>query len=120
MVLKVEPRYPTEMVYARTSMDMLETRRNKQLLYFMFKIYNQITPKYITEKFTTRSPNYQLRNNRQIFSLPKPKSNYKHKSLAFRGTRLWNNLPGNIKSLARLELFKRTLNTATYIPFISS
>ena len=62
----------------------------------------------MTEHFVLRSTVHsygtRFREN-GYFSLPKVKG-FGKKTFAFRGCKLWNDLPANIKSIARYQNFK--------------
>ena len=87
--------------------DRLYLRKAK----FMFKVYNNITPKYITENFTLRKnedtgTSIMLRSSSAgCFVPPKPRTEcFKH-SLRYSGCLVWNSLPEEIKNAQTIEMF---------------
>ena len=61
----------------------------------MFKVLKGMPPDYLKSLFhVCNNTSYSLRtNNLKITSLPKPKTNFLKKSLAYRGATSWNKLP---------------------------
>ena len=85
--------------------DRLYLRKAK----FMFKVYNNIIPKYITENFTLRKnedTSIMLRSSSAgCFVPPKPRTEcFKH-SLRYSGCLVWNSLPEEIKNAQTIEMF---------------
>ena len=84
--------------------DRLYLRKAK----FMFKVYNNITPSYITENFTIRNnvnTSINLRSSSMCFIPPKPHTEgFKH-SLRYSGCVVWNSLPADVKSAQTVETF---------------
>ena len=71
VVLKDENRYPTNLIYGSLSLDTLDQRRTKHVLYLMYKITKKITPDYLTNIFELKTTSYNLRDSFQNCSLPK-------------------------------------------------
>ena len=85
--------------------DRLYLRKAK----FMFKVYNNLTPSYITENFTIRNnvnTSINLRSSSTgCFIPPKPNTEgFKH-SLRYSGCVVWNSLPSDVKSAQTVETF---------------
>ena len=85
--------------------DRLYLRKAK----FMFKVYNNLTPSYITENFTIRNnvnTSINLRSSSTgCFIPPKPNTEgFKH-SLRYSGCVVWNSLPADVKSAQTVETF---------------
>ena len=79
---------------------------------FMLKVYNNLTPQYISEHFTLRNnvidANVSLRSSTAgCFVPPKPRTEYFKNSLRYSRCLLWNGLPALVK-MQRLQ----TLSTA--------
>ena len=83
-------------------------RVDQMILNHVFKINSRTSPDYMTEHFVPRSAVHsygtRFREN-GCFSLPKVKG-FGKKTFAFRGRKLWNDLPANIKSIAGNQSFK--------------
>ena len=75
---------------------------------FMFKVYNNLAPTYISEKFTLRNnvnTNMQLRSASGCFVPPKPRTVcFKH-SMKYSGCLVWNSLPEEVKNAPTLDTF---------------
>ena len=73
--------------------DRLYLRKAK----FMFKVYQHITPDYISEQFTLRNnvnTSVNLRSSTaSCFIPPKPRTEYYKHSLRYSGCLVWNSLP---------------------------
>ena len=86
--------------------DRLYLRKAK----FMFKIYNNLTPQYITDHFTLRNnvldTNVSLRSSTTgCFVPPKPRTEYFKHSLRYSGCLVWNSLPTRVKNAETLDTF---------------
>ena len=99
VVLKVENRYPTNLIYGSLSLDTLDQRRTKHVLSLMYKITKKLTPDYLTTIFELKTTSYNLRDSFQNFSLPKLNTCFKKKSLSYYGAKIWNNLYKQISNL---------------------
>ena len=76
---------------------------------FMFKVYNDLTPQYISENFTLRNEvntSVMLRSSASgCFVPPQPKKEcFKH-SMRYSGCLIWNSLPNEVKCAQTLETF---------------
>ena len=85
--------------------DRLYLRKAK----FMFKVYQHITPDYISEQFTLRNnvnTSVNLRSaTASCFIPPKPRTEYYKHSLRYSGCLVWNSLPDEIKRAESLNTF---------------
>lgn len=78
---------------------------------FMFKVYHDLTPMYITENFTLRNnvnPSVTLRSATSgCFIPPKPRTEcFKH-SMRYSGCLIWNSLPDEVKNANTMDTFNR-------------
>ena len=87
----------------------LEHRRYTQALVLLYKSLFNTGPNYIKELFSLRSSNYNLRGFCKL-NQPSFKSKYLHNSYCYITSRLWNNLPDNIRGASSLRIFKSLLN----------
>ena len=69
------------------------------------KIYNDQTPKYLSNFITKATDRYSSMN----LIVPKPKLDLYKTSLSFSGSNLWNNIPDRLKSKTSFNSFKREL-----------
>ena len=85
--------------------DRLYLRKAK----FMFKVYNNIAPAYISENFTLRNnenTNIQLRSSSAgCFIPPKPSTECFKQSLRYSGCLIWNSLPEEVKNAQTISTF---------------
>ena len=76
---------------------------------FMYKVYNDLTPQYISENFTLRNEvntSVMLRSSASgCFVPPQPKKEcFKH-SMRYSGCLIWNSLPNEVKCAQTLDTF---------------
>ena len=72
----------------------------------MFKIVNRDAPHYLNNRFVRKETRYNMRNSGDLH-LVKPNTEYKKRSLSYRGAKLWNSLDANVKSVSNLKDFKQ-------------
>ena len=76
---------------------------------FMFKVYHELTPKYISENFTRRNEmdmSVHLRSTATgCFVPPLPKKECFKRSMRYSGCLIWNSLPSQVKSAQTAETF---------------
>ena len=89
----------------------LKERRVEQKAIMMYKIVNNLAPKYMVQMFENNhgSNYYNLRNSKYDFQLPKCKTEYYGKSFAFSGAKVWNSLPNSLRDAQSLKSFKKQL-----------
>ena len=85
--------------------DRIHLRKAK----FMFKVYNNIVPTYISESFTQRNnvnTSINLRSSSAgCFIPPKPRTEYFKNSMRYSGCLVWNGLPEDVKSAQTIDTF---------------
>ena len=89
--------------------DRLSTRRSKLLAVEMFKVYNNLAPPCLLEKFTKLQNAYNLRGSSTKLSLPLPKTNYGKRRFSYKGAYLWNRLPEDMRNSESINIFKNKL-----------
>ena len=76
---------------------------------FMFKVYNEITPTYISKNLTLHNKvndSVVLRSTTSgCFVPPKPRTEYFKQSMKYSGFLIWNSLPDEVKGAKTLETF---------------
>ena len=76
---------------------------------FMFKIYNNVAPTYISENFTLRNnvnTSINLRSTTSgCFIPPKPRTEYFKHSMRYSGCLAWNSLPEGVKNTQIIATF---------------
>ena len=75
----------------------------------MFKVYNNLAPPCLLEKFTKLQNAYNLRGSSTKLSLPLPKTNYGKRRFSYKGAYLWNRLPEDMRNSESLNIFKNKL-----------
>ena len=80
---------------------------------FMYKMFKQLTPPYISNTFNVLSSD-QSRSGVSL-RLPLPRIGLCRTSLAFSGSLLWNSLPVRIKRASSLSSFKDSLFRYLYL-----
>ena len=89
----------------------LKQRRIEQKAIMMYKIANNLAPKYMVQMFESNygSNYHNLRNSKNDFQLPKCKTEYYGKTFAISGAKVWNSLPESLKDPQSLKSFKKQL-----------
>ena len=83
----------------------LQNRRLQDMATLMYKVKNNICPKYIADLFRRSDTKYALRNKE--FVIPRfNTATYGKHSIRYTGPRLWNIVPKNIRELPTLSSFK--------------
>ena len=91
----------------------LDISRTKHKAIMMFKILNDMAPKYLSSQFAKtceRNP-YHLRGDNSKLTLPFPKTEYLKKSFKYSGPKLWINLPENVRNSRSKKCFKQLLDS---------
>jgi len=77
----------------------------------MYKIVNNLTPSYLTDRFTTTNIPYNTRSSNPLYT-PFPLLNYKKRSFSYTGAISWNSLNADVKNARSLDDFKTKYNAA--------
>ena len=72
---------------------------------FMFKVFNESAPNYITENFTLRSNVNASLVTSQCYVPPKPRTEGFKQSMRYSGCLIWNSLPEVVKKANTLGSF---------------
>ena len=75
----------------------------------MFKLIHNLAPSQICQRVRIKLYNYQLRNKGNLIELGKPKSNFLKKSTLYIASKLFNNLPENIRTNTNLSSFSNDI-----------
>lgn len=86
--------------------DNIKKRQEYHEAVTMYKIINDYTPHYLRNRFKLRNNKYNLRGY-QVLQIPKPNTNFKKRSLGYRGAVSWNSLNDNLKSARNVNQFKK-------------
>ena len=89
---------------------------NKQyLLIEVYKCLNNCNPSFLSNLFTSKNVPYNLRTS-NLLTLPKPNTiTYGLKSITYRGSMSWNNLPDQLKLCTSFQKFKKKLKSQKVI-----
>ena len=109
-----------------SGLQTLQSRRTQAKTLTFYKIYKDISPAYLKElvpKEVGEQTHRNLRNTQDIRP-PKTSKNYFLKSYIPSSIRLWNKLPHNIRSIAKLDTFRINLHKIyckpqTYKPYLT-
>ena len=89
----------------------LEYRRTFIDLFFMFKTLNGLNGLNSSDFFHEKQQPYQLRNsNFKIETTLCFNNSVYHNSFFYRGSKLWNNLPEELRNINSLSVFRSKLN----------
>ena len=82
----------------------------------MFKILNEQTPDYLSNKFIfcNDTTSYRLRNSEMRLALLQPRNDYVRKSFSYSGAALWNSHPTDIRVSKTLSEFKTKLSNFSF------
>ena len=84
----------------------IHIRNLQNLIIEVYKSIHSLNPSYMKEIFSTKTVQYNLRNQ-DLLNIPKSlREAYGFRSIAFRSAILWNLLPPNIKQAKDLTTFK--------------
>ena len=76
--------------------DTLQKRNSKHTYSMMYKILHDMTPEYLRENVTYKSYFYSLRQSENL-ALPIPNTQNCKRTFEYRGSKLYNELPMNIR-----------------------
>jgi hypothetical protein len=74
---------------------------------FVYKLYKQPCPQYLTSFITERSP--ETSRHGQQFRVPQPRIDIFKSSLSYSGTSFWNSIPAVIRTAKTLASFRDSL-----------
>ena len=100
----------------KTIQDLIDTEINTMV----FKVLNGLAQEYLSDLFIRNSESHlwALRNTNTGLQVPKKTTNNGQECFSYRGAKLWNALPLEIKPASSLLLFKTKLKYSFF--FISS
>ena len=105
-------------LYRETGWETLQQRRNNHKLIQYFKIVNGLTPEHLNEILPhqhTDIHNYNTRNAHN-YTYTTSRTAHHYNSFIPSTTRLWNELPNEIKQSDSLNIFKKKLSVNSKIP----
>ena len=84
----------------------IHVKNLRSLLTEIYKIIHRESPSFLWDMFETKSSPYSLRSGESLRLPPTKTQKFGSRSIAFRGSLLWNSLPYSLKSAESLKLFK--------------
>ena len=74
----------------------------------MHKILNEQCPEILQRNFTKRSQvsKYETRRANDL-QIPRPRLEMTKKSFSYKGAKVWNDIPNNIRTVESAKLFKK-------------
>ena len=111
IILKVNPQNYTSnfQIHDLLKWETLKTRRKKHMYVMFYKIFHDLTPKYLKNNLIYKQTNYALRNVDNLV-LPKPNTNYCKRTFFYRGSKMYNELPIELRRPNTLNLFRNNLD----------
>ena len=106
-VLRKDPRFPTDQLFILLKLDNILERFKKRTLIVMHQIFYNNAPNPILHFFEKRNPVYNTRHSFHNFALPKGQTNYKIRSLSYRGAKCWNTILQEQKSIENKNVLRK-------------
>ena len=80
--------------------------RMQRLAVAVFKCVHRLSPEYINDMFKVNRSGYNLRNPHPLEQRQFQTITHGYRSFSYMGSKLWNELPNDIKHLTSLEEFR--------------
>jgi hypothetical protein len=93
----------------RNNLTTLYGQRIRKMYYQIFKTIKSENPTYMQDLISNRPSNYSLRNPNDLYVPTVNQNTYGRKSFRYLGSKLWNYLTANIKSIENFHEFKRQI-----------
>ncbi len=100
--------YETLLVSAKCK--TLLVSRMQKLAIAVYKAINRLSPSYVNEMFRVNECNYNLRNPYPLEQKPFKTVTYGYRSFSYMGSKLWNELPNQLKSITSESEFKEVIS----------
>lgn len=99
-----------EELLRRGNVSSIAIQQEKALLKEVFKSVNKQNPEYMNTLFNLRESNYNLRGENILVMPTIRTTKYGGASFSYRGAKLWNELPNELRLTTSLASFSRGLN----------
>ena len=108
IILKVKPSEHKSIheIHYVLNWETLQKRQTRHMYSLMYKIFHNLTPTYLEEKFKFKSTGYALRTDNNL-TLPKPNTQSCKRTFSYRGSVLYNELPLHIRESSSTTIFNR-------------
>mgnify|MGYP000745461007 FL=1 len=93
----------------RANLPTLELGRLRHIATEVFKAFHRLNPAYICDMFNLHSHGYSLRAKNKLFQSHKRSTKGGLHSFSHIGTKVWNNLPNDMRTEPDFKIFKRQL-----------
>ena len=112
IILNVKPqtRVSNDYIHDILKLETLTIRRQKHIYVLLYKIFNDLAPEYLKSKFKYKTTNYFLRNANNLI-LPKHNTNYCKRTFLYEGSKMYNNLPTELRRPDTLNIFLKNLDS---------
>ena len=84
----------------------LSHRHQYNVSIWIYKILNNLVPPYLLTISSFSNNKYNFRQSKNNVFIPQPKTNFKKRSLSYRGAIIWNSLDDKITNSSNLFTFK--------------
>ena len=78
-----------------------------------------MSPDYVSEMFQRQNHGYDVRNNQGLVQPSFSTIRYGFNSVRYLGSKIWNNLPNDVKNSNSLSVFKKRLRNVTDVNIMS-
>ena len=112
-ILNVPRRTRTDQTHTQLHQDMLHTRRNKHTATFMYQVYNnEALPIFDNMLSKLEEPRERITraNNSMNFYTPRVHLEMSKRNTRYRGVKVWERIPEEVKSAPSKAAFKRAVN----------
>ena len=108
IILKIKPSEHKSIheIHYVLNWEMLQKRQTRHMHSLMYKIFHNLAPTYLEEKFTFRRTGYALRTENNL-SLPKPNTQSCKRTFLYRGSALHNEVPLHIRQSSSINVLNR-------------
>ena len=100
-----------ETLLRRANIPSLEVARLRSFAIEIFKIYNDLSPIFISEGFSIPKNQYNLRSGRTLQQRHSNTTKYGLHSFHSFGVKIWNSLPVEMRATTELKTFKNQIST---------
>ena len=92
----------------------LSNRHQYNVSIWIYKILNNLAPPYLSAISAYSNNKYNFRQSKNNVFIPQPKTDFKKRSLSYRGAIIWNNLDDKVTNSSNLYTFKNMLKDVVF------
>ena len=110
IILRVKPteHKSTNQIHDILNWEYLQNRTIRHTCSMMYKILHNMAPEYLRDRFIYKSTRYSLRQSGKL-SLPKPNTQNCKRTFLYRGSKLYNDIPIDIRTSSSLNIFNKSI-----------